>query len=80
MCFLRLILSLKIVQEALDRAQTKDASRTSITIAHRLSTIRSCDVIYVLDQGRVVESGTHIELAQQRGIYYKMLVAQNNLS
>ncbi|CAF3534538.1 unnamed protein product, partial [Rotaria sp. Silwood2] len=52
--------------------------RTSIIIAHRLSTIRSCDLICVFDKGQIVESGTHTELIQQRGTYYKML-AQNNL-
>ncbi|UJR34442.1 hypothetical protein I4U23_021849 [Adineta vaga] len=69
----------QIVQEALDQAQKEDPSRTSIIIAHRLSTIRSCDAIYVLDQGQIVEIGNHTELVQQRGIYYKMLLAQNNL-
>ncbi|UJR29570.1 hypothetical protein I4U23_010787 [Adineta vaga] len=68
----------QIVQEALDHAQKEDPSRTSIIIAHRLSTIRSCDAIYVLDQGHIVEIGNHNELVQQRGIYYKMLLAQDN--
>ncbi|CAF4486681.1 unnamed protein product [Rotaria sp. Silwood2] len=67
----------QIVQEALDEAQTEDSSRTSIIIAHRLSTIRSCDLICVLDKGQIVENGTHTELIQQRGAYYKML-AQND--
>ncbi|CAF1430337.1 unnamed protein product [Adineta steineri] len=69
----------RIVQETLDQAQTEDSSRTSIIIAHRLSTIRSCDVIHVLEMGRIVESGTHLELIQKGGIYYKMLNAQNNV-
>ncbi|CAF1295721.1 unnamed protein product [Rotaria sordida] len=68
----------QIVQEALEQAQTEDSSRTSLIIAHRLSTIRSCDLICVLDRGHIVESGTHTELIQQRGAYYRML-AQNNL-
>ncbi|CAF3579610.1 unnamed protein product [Rotaria sp. Silwood1] len=68
----------QLVQEALEQAQTEDSSRTSLIIAHRLSTIRSCDLICVLDGGHIVESGTHTELIQRRGIYYKML-AQNNL-
>ncbi|CAF3817210.1 unnamed protein product [Rotaria sp. Silwood1] len=67
----------QLVQEALEQAQTEDSSRTSLIIAHRLSTIRSCDLICVLDGGHIVESGTHTELIQRRGVYYKML-AQNN--
>ncbi|CAF4562520.1 unnamed protein product [Rotaria sp. Silwood1] len=67
----------QIVQEALEEAQTEDSSRTSLIIAHRLSTIRSCDLICVLDGGHIVESGTHTELIQRRGSYYRML-AQNN--
>ena len=46
--------------------------RTSIVIAHRLSTIIDCDTIYVLDKGRVVESGTHEELLAAKGSYYKL--------
>ncbi|CAF4124135.1 unnamed protein product, partial [Adineta steineri] len=69
----------QIVQETLDQAQTEDPSRTSIIIAHRLSTIRSCDLIHVLEMGRIVETGTHTELLQKGGIYYKMLNAQNNI-
>ncbi|CAF3691746.1 unnamed protein product [Rotaria sp. Silwood1] len=69
----------KLVQEALDQAQTEDPTRTSLIIAHRLSTIRSCDLICVIDRGCIVESGTHTELTQRRGVYYKML-AHNNLS
>ncbi|CAF1641856.1 unnamed protein product, partial [Rotaria sp. Silwood1] len=68
----------QIVQEALEHAQTEDSSRTSLIIAHRLSTICSCDLISVLDRGHIVESGTHTELIQQCGAYYRMLT-QNNL-
>ncbi|CAF1338781.1 unnamed protein product [Rotaria sordida] len=68
----------QIVQEAFEQVQTEDSSRTSLIIAHRLSTIRSCDLICVLDRGHIVESGTHTELTQQRGAYYRM-IARNNL-
>ncbi|CAF1151950.1 unnamed protein product [Rotaria sordida] len=68
----------QIVQEALEKAQREDPSRTSLIIAHRLSTICSCDLICVLDRGHIVESGTHKELIERRGAYYKML-AKNNL-
>ncbi|CAF4363373.1 unnamed protein product, partial [Rotaria sp. Silwood2] len=68
----------QIVQEALEQAQTEDPTRTSLIIAHRLSTIRACDLICVLDRGNIVESGTHAELTQRHGLYYRML-DQNNL-
>ena len=59
----------KIVQEALDKARE---GRTSIVIAHRLSTIYNADCIAVIQGGKVVEMGTHSELLQQKGIYYKL--------
>jgi len=59
----------KVVQEALDRAQQ---NRTSITIAHRLSTIQNADMICVLHNGRIVESGSHEELLALGGRYYKL--------
>ena len=66
-----------MVQQALEEAQTEDPSRTSLIIAHRLSTIRSCDLICVIEKGHIVESGTHAELIQRRGAYYKMLNQDN---
>ena len=58
-----------IVQEALDRAQQ---GRTSIVIAHRLSTIRNSNVIFVLQNGVVTESGTHDELMLRGGFYARL--------
>ena len=58
----------KIVQDALDRAQK---NRTSISIAHRLSTIQNADIICVLYNGVVVESGTHDELMALGGHYHR---------
>lgn len=59
----------KYVQEALNKLME---SRTSIVIAHRLATIRSCDKIYVLEHGEILESGTHEELVAL-GQRYKYL-------
>ncbi|CAH4028431.1 unnamed protein product [Pieris brassicae] len=57
------------VQKALDKA-TK--GRTTLIIAHRLSTIRNVDIIYVMHEGQVVESGSHDHLLNSQGFYYKM--------
>lgn len=59
----------KIVQDALEKAQL---GRTCIIIAHRLSTIRTCDAIFVLQQGVVTEVGTHDELMRSGGFYSKL--------
>ncbi|CAF4155734.1 unnamed protein product [Rotaria magnacalcarata] len=64
----------RIVQDALDKAQIDDPTRTSLIIAHRLSTIRSCDLICVLSKGNLIEMGTHTDLMEQRGAYYNMIV------
>jgi len=51
-------------------------NRTSFVIAHRLSTIRDCDKIMVIDDGRIVEGGTHEELISQKGLYYDLYMSQ----
>lgn len=63
----------KVVQAALDLAAQ---GRTTIAVAHRLSTIQKADMIYVLDQGVVVEQGTHQELLSKRGKYHDMAQLQ----
>jgi ABC-type multidrug transport system fused ATPase/permease subunit len=57
------------VQEALDRLMKE---RTTFVIAHRLSTIQKADRILVLDQGRIVEEGTHAHLLERHGLYYHL--------
>ncbi len=52
------------------------AGRTSLIIAHRLSTIKDADLIIVVDDGRVIESGNHKELIEKRGSYYKLYETQ----
>ncbi|KAI5810258.1 ABC multidrug transporter Mdr1 [Peziza echinospora] len=60
----------KIVQEAFEKARE---GRTMIAVAHRLSTVQNADVIFVFEEGRIVESGNHRELVRRRGVYYQMV-------
>jgi subfamily B ATP-binding cassette protein MsbA len=63
----------RLVQDALERMME---NRTSIVIAHRLSTIQKADTIVVMQQGEIVEKGTHSELMEARGIYYNLVAMQ----
>jgi len=68
----------KLVQEAMDKLME---NRTSIIIAHRLSTIRDVDCIYVLDNGKIIEQGTHNELiSNENGIYASLAKLQFELT
>ncbi|MCJ1472803.1 GTPase-activating protein [Lambiella insularis] len=64
----------KVVQAALDAAAQ---GRTTIAVAHRLSTIQKADMIYVFDQGKIVESGTHDELLKLKGKYFELVNLQS---
>jgi ATP-binding cassette subfamily B (MDR/TAP) protein 1 len=64
----------QVVQAALEKASR---GRTTIAVAHRLSTVKRADVIYVFDQGRVVEKGSHSGLMRRNGRYAELVRHQN---
>ena len=51
-------------------------NRTSFIIAHRLSTVKNADVIIVVDEGKIIEMGTHSQLPRAEGHYYRMYTGQ----
>ncbi len=59
----------KLVQDGMDKLMN---GRTTFVIAHRLSTVRNSDCIMVLEQGRIIERGTHDQLIEQKGRYYQL--------
>lgn len=65
----------EFIQTGIERLKR---GRTTFIIAHRLSTIKNVDTIYVLDKGRIVESGSHDELIEKGGIYRRMYLAQSS--
>ena len=67
----------KIVQEGMDKLMS---GRTTFVIAHRLSTVRNSDCIIVLEQGRIVEQGTHDELIARKQRYYQLYTGNKVIS
>ncbi|MDD4772718.1 MAG: ABC transporter ATP-binding protein [Eubacteriales bacterium] len=67
----------KLIQDALNKLV---ANRTTLAIAHRLSTLRNADRLLVLDHGKLSEFGTHNELLDNKGIYYKLVMAQRKMA
>ncbi|WP_294612035.1 lipid A ABC transporter ATP-binding protein/permease MsbA [uncultured Gilliamella sp.] len=65
----------RAIQKALDELQK---GRTSIVIAHRLSTIENADEILVMNEGKIIEQGTHVELLNKNGIYKKLYKSNFN--
>jgi len=65
-----------LIQQALERLM---AGRTTLIIAHRLSTVRNANMIVVLEGKRVAEMGTHIELLENKGLYYRLYNVQKQL-
>ena len=58
-----------LVQEGMDALMT---GRTTFVIAHRLSTVKNSDCIMVLENGRIIERGTHDQLIEEKGRYYQL--------
>lgn len=67
----------KLIQDSIGKLTE---GRTVFAIAHRLSTLRNADKLLVLDKGRVAEFGTHTELLENKGIYYKLVMAQRKMA
>ncbi|MGM0401850.1 MAG: ABC transporter ATP-binding protein [Chloroflexota bacterium] len=63
----------RLIQDALENLMSQ---RTSLVIAHRLSTVRNADEILVLQQGQIVERGTHTELLERQGVYHDLYMSQ----
>ena len=66
----------KLIEKGMDRLM---ADRTTFIIAHRLSTVRSANAIMVLEQGEIIERGTHEELLEMKGRYYELYTGMKEL-
>ncbi len=67
----------KLIQEGMDALMY---GRTTVVIAHRLSTVRNSDCIMILEQGRIIERGTHQELLDKKGRYYQLYTGSTEVS
>ena len=67
----------KLVQDGMDKLMK---GRTTFVIAHRLSTVRNSDCIMVLEQGRIIERGTHEQLLSEKGKYYQLYTGKTELA
>src|SRR5690606_25847224 len=66
-------------QHIIETLKRLKGQRTFVLVSHRLSTVADCDQIFVMDEGRIVEQGTHDQLVKQRGLYWKMAKHQMKL-
>ena len=64
----------RLISEAIDKLIV---GRTSITIAHRLSTLKNCDYIMAIENGELAEMGTHSELIEKKGVFYRLYTLQS---
>ena len=63
----------------LNAQQERRGRATTLVIAHRLSTLAHADRVIVLDHGRIIQTGTHAELAAQEGLYRRLWLIQTNV-
>lgn len=67
-------------QEIQESLKSIYSGKTTFIISHRISSVRNADVIFVLDEGQIIEQGTHRELMEKRGYYYSVFMIQSGKS
>ena len=63
----------------MDNLENFYKNKTVVVVAHRLSTVKNADQIIVLDEGKIVEKGTHNSLSKKKGLYYRLVKNQLEL-